>query len=347
LGIEREAVRRLVTARRRRRLMLRRVLIVGANSDGVALCSTLLAEPALGYDVVGFVDDRPPAAHVVDRPLLAPVDGTLEAVRSSGAHGVIVMTTAVGMAATNRLARELTDAGVRVELVPPLRDISVERLSVRSLAGFPVLHVERVHRQGWRAAAKRGFDVTVAGTGLVVFAPLMLVAAAAIKLTSRGPVLFRQARVGREGRPFEMLKFRSMVLDAAQRQLELRTLNEADGPLFKMRHDPRVTRVGRVLRRFSVDEMPQLWNVLRGEMTIVGPRPALPDEVSSWSQELHQRLRVRPGITGMWQVCGRSQASFEDYARLDLYYVHNWSLIVDLTIVAKTVPAVLARRGAY
>ncbi len=348
LGIEREVIRRLITGLRRRRRMLRRVLIVGANSDGLALSATLLAEPALGYDVLGFVDDGPPAARLLDdRPVLASVDDTLEAVKNSGAQGVIVMTTAVGMAATNRLARELTDAGVRVELVPPLRDISVDRLSVRSLAGFPVLHVERVHHQGWRAVAKRAFDVAAAGTGLAVSAPLILVTALAIKLTSHGPVLFRQRRVGREGNPFEILKFRSMVVDADQRQLELWAQNEADGPLFKMRHDPRVTGVGRLLRRFSIDELPQLWNVLRGEMTIVGPRPALPNELSGWSHELHQRLRVRPGITGMWQVCGRSDTSFEDYVRLDLYYVHKWSLLVDLTIVAKTIPAVLARRGAY
>ena len=348
LGTERELVRRLVTTLRRRRLMLRRVLIVGANSDGLALCTTLSADPSLGYDVVGFVDDVPTdACHLDQRPVLGSVDETLEAVRASGAHGVIVMTTAVGMAATNRLTRELTDAGIRVELMCPLRDISVERLSLRSLGGFPVVHVQRIHRHGWRMLAKRSLDVAAAGAALAVLAPVMVVASLAIKLSSRGPVLFRQERIGRDGKPFKILKFRSMGVDADKRLRELRTLNEADGPLFKIRHDPRVTRVGRVLRRYSIDELPQLWNVLRGEMTLVGPRPALPEEVSGWCQELHQRLRVRPGITGMWQVSGRSQASFEDYVRLDLYYVDNWSLLVDLAIVAKTIPAVLGRRGAY
>jgi lipopolysaccharide/colanic/teichoic acid biosynthesis glycosyltransferase len=159
-------------------------------------------------------------------------------------------------------------------------------------------------------------------------------------------VFFAQNRVGRNGRNFRVWKFRTMVVDAEARLDELREQNEADGPLFKMREDPRITRVGRFLRKTSIDEIPQLWNVLRNEMSMVGPRPALPTEVEDWSQDLHERLRVKPGITGMWQVHGRSEADFEEYARLDLYYVHNWSLTVDLAIVARTVPAVLRSHGA-
>ena len=348
LAIEREVVRRVLTELHRRRLLLRRVLIVGASNDGVALCTTLRADPSLGYEVVGFVDDGPPASFPFDHPpIVGSVDRTLEAVRASGAQGVILVTTAVGMAAANRLARELPDAGVRVELVSALRDISIERLGLRSLGRFPVIHLEGVHRQGWRAVAKRTFDVAAAGMGLVAFAPVMVVAALGIKVSSRGPVLFRQKRLGLDGRAFEIVKFRTMVVDADKELSQLRKRNEAEGPLFKMRHDPRVIWVGRFLRRLSIDELPQLWNVLRGQMAIVGPRPAIPDEVSGWSPELHQRLRVKPGITGMWQVCGRSQTSFDDYVRLDLYYVDNWSLLTDVAIVAKTIPAVLGRRGAF
>ncbi|MCA1842608.1 MAG: sugar transferase [Actinobacteria bacterium] len=346
---EREVVRRVLARQRRRGRLLRRVVIVGGNTDATDLAATLAADPSLGYEVIGFVDDRPPGTGIpsADRPVaLGPIDKTLEVALMSGARGVIVVATAIGTAAANQLARQLTDAGLRVEVVPSLCDIAVERLTLRAVGRFPVLHVDRVRRGGWRAVAKRGFDVTVAGSGLLVTAPLLLVLAAAIKLTSPGPVLYRQKRVGRDGRHFHMLKLRTMVADAEAQLAGLRNNNDADGPLFKMRHDPRVTRLGRHLRRFSLDELPQLWNVLRGEMALVGPRPALPVEVTGWAPTLHHRLRVKPGITGMWQVNGRSDTSFEEYARLDLYYVDNWSLIVDLTILAKTIPAVF-RSGAY
>jgi len=260
---------------------------------------------------------------------------------------VIVATTAVDAVTTNRLARDLTELGIHVELSSSLSDISAERLSLRPLGRFPVLYVEPVRRTGWRPVAKRAFDLLLAGGLLVVGAPFLALVALAVKVDSRGPVLFRQERVGKDGRRFSVVKFRTMVADAEQRLIDLRERNEADGPLFKLRDDPRVTRVGAWLRKLSIDEMPQLWNVARGEMSLVGPRPALAAEMTSWEPELHHRLRVKPGITGMWQVSGRSDSSFEEYSRLDLYYVDNWSLVNDLAIVAKTVPTILLRRGAY
>jgi exopolysaccharide biosynthesis polyprenyl glycosylphosphotransferase len=209
------------------------------------------------------------------------------------------------------------------------------------------MYIEPVKRVGWRAVAKRMFDVAVAAFGLVFAAPVVLAVAIATKLDSPGPVFFSQERIGKDGELFPVRKLRSMVVDAEQRLEDLRDQSEADGPLFKMRHDPRLTRVGRFLRATSIDELPQLWNVLRGEMSVVGPRPALASEAAEWSEDLRGRLRVKPGITGMWQVNGRSSASFDDYARHDLYYVDNWSLLTDLAIVAKTIPVVLGRRGAY
>jgi len=175
---------------------------------------------------------------------------------------------------------------------------------------------------------------------------VLLVAAIAIKLDSRGPVLFKQSRVGRDSEPFAILKLRSMVQDAEAQLIDLAHANEADGPLFKIKDDPRITRVGRLIRRTSIDEIPQLWNVLKGEMSLVGPRPALRHETEAWDPLLTQRLRVKPGLTGMWQVNGRSESSFEDYTRLDLYYVDNWSLLTDIAILAKTVPVVMTSRGA-
>jgi lipopolysaccharide/colanic/teichoic acid biosynthesis glycosyltransferase len=182
---------------------------------------------------------------------------------------------------------------------------------------------------------------------LIVLSPLWLAIALAVRIDSAGPVLFRQERVGRDGMTFRVCKFRTMVIDAEARLADVVHLNEGAGPLFKLASDPRVTRVGRVLRKLSLDEVPQLWNVVRGEMSLVGPRPALAAEMALWTPALFDRLRVRPGLTGMWQVSGRSNATFEEYVRLDLFYVDNWSLFADMSIVAKTIPTVLFQRGAY
>jgi lipopolysaccharide/colanic/teichoic acid biosynthesis glycosyltransferase len=194
--------------------------------------------------------------------------------------------------------------------------------------------------------AKRMLDLTVAVAALVLSLPVLVGAVLAVKATSPGPALFRQRRVGRDGRPFTILKLRTMVADAEARRDDVLHLNEADGPLFKISADPRVTPVGRVLRKLSIDELPQLVNVVRGDMSVVGPRPALPSEVAEWAPELHDRLLVRPGITGLWQVSGRSDCSFDDYVRYDLEYVDTWTVTTDLAILARTVPLVLLARGA-
>jgi exopolysaccharide biosynthesis polyprenyl glycosylphosphotransferase len=199
----------------------------------------------------------------------------------------------------------------------------------------------------FQAAAKRACDVAISALGLLVLLPLFAAVAVAVKATSKGPVVFRQERVGLRGRPFTLLKFRTMVAGADRLLDELRGRNEADGPLFKLRKDPRVTRVGAILRRYSIDELPQLWNVLKGEMSLVGPRPPLAGEVALYEEWQHDRLEVRPGITGLWQVSGRSELSFEDYVRLDLFYVENWSIAYDLFILSKTVPLLVSTRGAY
>ncbi len=208
-----------------------------------------------------------------------------------------------------------------------------------------MIYVEPVMRGGWRGAAKRLFDVVLAMAILVITLPIQIMAAIAIGVSSRGPVFFHQIRVGKDGELFEVLKFRTMFVDAERRRSELLEHNEADGPLFKMKNDPRVTNVGRVLRKFSIDELPQLFCVLIGSMSMVGPRPALPSEFEQWDEGVADRLRVLPGLTGMWQVSGRSDTSFETYKRLDLYYVDNWSLVHDLAICLRTVGVVLSGTG--
>ena len=344
---ERFAARRIFARRRSGGASMKRVLVVGTSTEAVALHQMFKVEKHLGYEAVAFVDDDLGASPEIDGiPVFRDIEDLVPLADATSAQGVVIAATALSLERSNHLVRELSEAGLHVEITWPLRDIASHRLTVRPLGRFPVAYVEPVARYGWRRVAKRTFDLLVAGTGLIVVSPVLAAAAIAVKLTSPGPVLFRQTRVGQYARPFEVLKLRTMVLDAEARLAALGELNEADGPMFKMAHDPRITRVGGFLRRTSLDELPQLWNVARGQMSLVGPRPALPSEMVEWDSELYNRLRVKPGITGMWQVNGRSGSSFADYQRLDLYYVDNWSILVDVGILAKTLPAVLSSRGA-
>lgn len=272
---------------------------------------------------------------------------TVAAARQSGAQGAIVVESLVDARTANRLVRGLLQAHLYVDLASTLVDISADRLASRSLGSGIVTWIAPRPKSGWRGRAKRLFDVVVASTVLAVLSPLFALIALAIKVTSPGPVFFRQERVGRYGEPFHMLKFRSMVVNAEELLAELQVDNEGAGPLFKMKADPRVTSIGRIIRKSSLDEFPQLLNVLRNEMSLVGPRPALRAEMADWAPALYARLDVKPGITGMWQVSGRSGTSFAEYTRLDLYYVHNWSMLVDLSIMLRTIPAVFRSDGAY
>jgi exopolysaccharide biosynthesis polyprenyl glycosylphosphotransferase len=338
--VERTVARALFRRLRARGALTRRVVLAGGTADIAMVLDGRLDLEHDGYEVALVID-----LEIEDGP--APERRVLDAVVAEHAGGIVLTGGGMGPDAVRRLARLAHDADVHVELLSPLQDIAAERITVHAIGSASALYLEQVERSGWRRVAKRAFDVVVATTVLAAAAPVFLAAAIAIKVDSRGPVLYRQTRVGRDFVPFEILKFRSMVVDADELRAELEDRNEADGPLFKLAADPRVTRVGAFLRKTSIDELPQLWNVLRGEMSMVGPRPGTPDEVSAWPEELGWRVRVTPGITGMWQVHGRSLASFEDYTRLDLYYVDNWSLATDLVLLAKTVPVVLLRRGAW
>ena len=319
LGMERRVLREVFRRQRCRGRLLRPIVMVGANEEAQAICHQLITDPALGYDVRGFVTDDAPAGSVLapGRPVLGSVQETLTAVRRTGASGVFIATTAMELGPSNTLARQLTEAGVDVELSSSLRDVAAHRLTIRPVGRFPAVYVEPVRRSGWRAAAKRTFDVAVAVTGLVAVLPVLLAAILALQLSAPGPVFRGQRRLGRDGRTFALLKLRTAPEDGRQ------------------------SWVGRLVRRLWIDELPQLWNVVTGEMSVVGPRPARPTDVDRWPPELHNRLRVKPGITGMWQV--NSESTYEDYSRLDLYYVDNWSLWTDLAIVLRTLPAVLRR----
>jgi exopolysaccharide biosynthesis polyprenyl glycosylphosphotransferase len=345
MAVERLIARRIFTKMRRTGRSCRPVLIVGTDADAVALLHAAQRTPNLGYRVVGFVG----ADDIGTRggcQVLGPIERTGEVLEASGATGVLISLSSVESEVVNKLTRELTDGGYHVALSSGLHDIDVVRFRAQDLGGRTLIYVEQIQRGGWRALAKRTFDVVVAVFALVLSAPIAVLAALAVKRSSPGPVIFKQERVGRDGETFAVFKFRTMVQDAEARRAALEAQNEADGPMFKITDDPRVTKVGRVLRRLSIDEIPQFVNVLRGEMSVVGPRPALPSEVEQWTEDVHDRLRVLPGITGMWQVSGRSDTTFDEYKRLDLFYVDNWSLAHDARIVVKTFAAVVKSRGA-
>ena len=289
-----------------------------------------------------------PRPVMYDVPVLGTLAQVADVVQALGCDAVAVTSDdATRFRYLRELAWSLEDTGVELLVDPGLVEIAGPRMRIRPLIGFPLLHVEQPHFTGWRRLLKRVTDVVLTSLGLVVAAPLLLAIAAAIKLSDGGPVIFRQTRVGRGGETFTMFKFRSMVVDAETRKADLVSLNEASGALFKMRSDPRVTRLGSFLRTFSLDELPQLFNVLNGTMSLVGPRPHLAAELALMPQEAVRRSLVTPGLTGLWQISGRSNLAAEHSIRLDLRYVENWSLALDLLILVKTASAVVNRRGAH
>jgi exopolysaccharide biosynthesis polyprenyl glycosylphosphotransferase len=262
--------------------------------------------------------------------------------------GVIVAGGSYSSAADlRRLGWTLQGLELDMLVVPSLTDIAGPRVHMRHVAGLPFVQVEEPQSDRAGGWAKRLFDVVVAASLVVVLSPVLLLLALLVRLQDGGPALYRQRRVGANGVQFDMIKFRSMVVDAEVRLSELADANEHDGVLFKIREDPRITRVGRFIRKFSIDELPQLFNVLRGEMSLVGPRPPLVTEYEQYEQDTHRRLLVRPGMTGLWQVSGRADLPWSEAVRLDLYYVDNWSMVIDLVIMVKTVKAVLFTNGAY
>ena len=345
VGIERGVARYLFKRARSKGENLRNVLIVGKNDEGAFVRDMLDKDPSHGYKVLGYLDDE----------LVGGIDDlddtgkALQAIKDAQAGGVIIAATGIDVGTSNQLIRTLTENDVHVELSSTLCDIASDRLTIRPLGRFPMVYIEPVERNGWRAFAKQSFDYLLGTLLFIGTLPILLGAMIAIKVTSPGPVFFKQVRVGRDGEEFEVYKLRTMVVDAEAQLENVRHLNEAKGPIFKIKDDPRITKVGGILRKTSIDELPQFINVLRGEMSIVGPRPALPSEVEQWQPVLRNRLRVQPGITGMWQVGGRldGDGDGDDYGQLDLYYVDNWTLVTDLTIILRTVPAVLLQKGSY
>ena len=331
------------------------VLVVGSHNTAAAMAQEFEKVRAAGYRVVGVCvpgcgtgrgDTLNVDGHPV--PVLGDESAVIDALGATGANMVAVSNTEyLGTGGMRALAWQLEEVDADLVVAPGVIDVAGPRLQIHPVAGLPLLHVDRPQYRGAVKSSKLALDLIGGGIWLLLLWPLFLVVAILIKLDSRGPVFYRAERIGLNGQPFTMLKFRTMVVDAEERRIALLGRNEGAGPLFKMRHDPRVTKVGRWLRRLSIDEAPQLINVLLGHMSLVGPRPPLRSEVATYSGDVHRRLLVKPGITGLWQVSGRSDLSWEESVRLDLFYVENWSLIQDLVIIGRTIGAVFKSTGAY
>ncbi|MGH3739724.1 MAG: sugar transferase [Micromonosporaceae bacterium] len=336
---------------RTRGLHVHRVVIVGHERAAAHLAQQLRRERFHGLAVVGAC--LPPGSSqdrmsAIRLPVHGSFDDVADAVRRSGADTVLVLSCPeLDGAKLRRLAWELERDDIDLIVASALIDVAGARTTIRPVDGLPLLHVEHPRLTGAARAAKEIFDRVVAGLLLLALTPVLAAIALLIWRGSPGPVLFRQVRVGRDGKEFTMFKFRTMHADAETRLQELASRNDADGVLFKIRNDPRVTPIGVWLRRYSLDELPQLLNVLRGDMSLVGPRPSLPREVAVYPDDMRRRLVVKPGLTGLWQVSGRSDLSWEDSVRLDLRYVENWSLSADLVILLRTLTAVWRASGAY
>ena len=335
-----------------------KVVAVGDRHTVTELLDDLARAPHAGYRVIGvcIAPDARWSTHGVAGDMVGgvPILGSLDQVAavaiSSGADAVAVTSsTAFGPSAVRRLSWELEDTDAELILAPALTNIAGPRVHTQPVGGLPLIHVDRPTYRGANRILKKSFDVVGSGLLLLLFSPVLVTVAVAIKLTSKGPVLFRQERVGINGEIFRMIKFRSMVVDAESRLAKLQAEQRDAGNtvLFKMKHDPRITTVGKFIRRFSIDEVPQLFNVLSGDMSLVGPRPPLAREVALYGVDARRRLLVKPGMTGLWQVSGRSDLTWDDSVRLDVYYVENWSITADLAILWRTARAVVSSKGAY
>ncbi|TDW75611.1 exopolysaccharide biosynthesis polyprenyl glycosylphosphotransferase [Kribbella pratensis] len=328
---------------------MRRVLVVGRNDQVMTLTRHLEERPADGYVVVASCLPRGDVFEDAEFERLGRTEMDILAGVDQFDVEVVAVAADPELAghSLRKLSWALEQRGVELIVSPGIVEVAGPRISIRPVAGLSLLHLERPSVSGGPHMLKSIFDRVVGCLLLLGVSPILLVTAVLVKLTSRGPVLFRQTRVGRGGVEFQMLKFRTMVADAEARKAELHALNQGNGILFKMRDDPRITKVGKYLRRFSIDELPQLVNVLRGDMSLVGPRPPLPAEVAQYAIDDARRMLVKPGLTGLWQVSGRSDLTWEESMRLDLRYADNWSIALDLLILWKTARAVLGSDGAY
>ncbi len=327
-------------------------IIVGSNAEAADIVRILQTDRTSGLYPIACVTSSTAERLELDYcsgnlPVLGAARDIASVVQDTPAEAVIIVSSAFDHDVLARIIAELRATDIDVHVSSGLFEVLTSRVLVTEVAGVPLITIRGISLSKSSLLIKRAFDLAVAGLIVLLGSPLWLALALAVKLTSRGPVLYSQERVGRDGQRFPMYKFRSMYVDADSRLSDLKAVNEASGPLFKMKDDPRVTPLGKWLRKFSLDEIPQLINVIGGTMSLVGPRPPLPDEVSRYSSQDWRRLEVVPGMTGLWQVSGRSSLTFEEMVRLDVFYIENWSVALDVSLIFRTIPAVVFARGAY
>ncbi|UCF36454.1 MAG: sugar transferase [Acidobacteriota bacterium] len=326
-----------------------RILIVGTDQEARRVGEIITAGRDWGYKVIGHVRMNGPSEGEEGLNILGGIEQLPVLLQDEGLADEVIFSGAPKneVGCYEDVLRLCEDLGVRIRVAADLIPIPASQATLEFLDTLPLITFSSAPDHSISIVLKRIIDFLVATTTLIMLSPLMLLTAVAIKVTSAGPVFYRQARCGLYGRKFRLTKFRTMINGADDKLWEIRHLNEMDGPVFKMRNDPRVTPLGRILRKTSIDELPQLWNVIRGEMSIVGPRAPLPEEVEHYSIRQRRRLSVKPGITCLWQVSGRSNISFERWMAMDLEYIDRWSIWLDLLIMLKTIPAVFTGRGAH
>ena len=329
---------------------LKKILILGAEEIGGALANKIKNDRALGYRIVGFLDDDPAKKDqlIFGFPVLAgiAIASIKEIIEREEIEEIIIAANLK----TEKILDIITECeryGIEFKIVPGILELIASRLDVDELGGIPLLSVNEIQLQGLNAIIKRLMDLLFSTILIILLSPILMLFAILVKISSPGSVFFNNQRIGLNSKPFSMLKFRSMIKEAEEIFPQLEHLSEVEGHIFKMKADPRITALGRFMRRFSIDELPQLFNVFLGQMSLVGPRPPLPREVEKYSTWHKKRLRVRPGITGLWQVSGRSLLPFEEMVRLDIYYIENWSLWQDIKILLRSIPVVLFGAGAY
>lgn len=361
LGAERLLIHQFRYSRLRRGVGVRNLIVVGATNAGVRVMRTISEKIGLGYNLIGYVDDHIrysdwtiPARYgnSIKRtnrevPHLGVIGQLNQLIEQHRVHEVIVALPSKDYHLVSEVIGHCHRYGLTITIIPDLFELKPGEMSVQAINGVPLITTDKPRLSGMNAVLKRGIDMLGTLAALTLGAIPMLLIALAIRLDSKGPVIFRQTRIGKHGKPFTFYKFRSMYTDADARWAELVSYNETQGATFKMKNDPRVTRVGRFLRRTSLDELPQLFNVLLGQMSLVGPRPGLERELANYQPWQHRRLEIMPGLTGLWQVNGRSDVSFDEMVKLDIYYAEHWTLFLDIKILFKTVQAVIKRDGAY
>lgn len=349
LAIARAVARSARARLRKRGIGVDRVIIVGAGELGRALMRNIVAQPDMGYQILGFLDDDAErgSTDIGRFSALGATTNLPRLLREMSADEVIIALPWSAREKIVSIMEHCRRAQVPAKVVPDLFQLSLSRVAMDDVGGVPLIALREPRIGMVNSYFKRAFDLFFGLLILIFFSPLFPLITIAIALDSRGPIIFRQKRLGRNGKPFLAYKFRSMREGAEEEQTQLNNLNEATGPLFKIRDDPRLTRVGKIIRRASLDELPQLLNVLKGEMSLVGPRPPIISEVEQYADWHKQRLDVAPGVTGLWQVSGRSELTFDEMVMLDIYYIENWSPWMDFWILVKTVPMVLLARGAY